>query len=396
MADDKILYHLLQWAKVNLGCSVPTTGVTPEVFRLSEVAGAVYTVKVQGSKREILSGWESRQCSTMVQNCDWLEIPGEPAAGDPGGNMPADQMELINTWAVTHTSRRGEERSGMGCFKGLMPGAKPRATSSPALGGREVKGGSPPDTREPKGDPDRLEPWTPEPPGFGEVRRSEFLPTEASPFRSSPSQRLVDVTKKTGGDERDWGPATSKIVGTPFALPEVLHALKKAEKSIWLKCYTIDHPEVLLELEKAIKRGVSLKLLVDRGTLHSGSPVNEIGFLEQIYKAAQTAQKGVEVREYVGPRRRSVTAEGFPARLHAKSGIVDGCMCWTGSLTLTENSATYLEQVALHYHPENVNQQMDIFHGWWLESERCDLAAARLTVQESKRRRSPSLQRRGK
>jgi phosphatidylserine/phosphatidylglycerophosphate/cardiolipin synthase-like enzyme len=137
--------------------------------------------------------------------------------------------------------------------------------------------------------------------------------------------------------------------------------------------YTVDHPQVLEELEKALVRGVQVSFLVDQGTCHSATPKNQGDFLSELQDACQTSGLG-EVRAYKDvARRRGVKSKGWPPALHTKAGMCDGSEAWVGSLNLTENSATYRETLVVLRCRQSVRELEEVFNRWWESSEVLDV-----------------------
>ena len=166
-------------------------------------------------------------------------------------------------------------------------------------------------------------------------------------------------------------PPPVKIVAAPNHMNEIIGVLRKAKRSIAIGAYSIDHTDVLTNLENALKRGVNIRLLIDQTYLFKSPSKNIFDFLETLL-ATYTRSKvtGVcgtlEIRAFKPQSRRlTCTREAYGAQLHAKFGIVDDAVGWLGSCNLTTNSASWFEIITIVADSSAVATMKEVFEDWW-------------------------------
>jgi len=162
-----------------------------------------------------------------------------------------------------------------------------------------------------------------------------------------------------------------KVVCAPNHMNEIICVLRKARRSIAIGAYSLDHTDILANLEHAVKRGVDIKLLIDQTYLFKSTCKNTYDFLETLLTTYQMAQKArvagtLEIRAFKPQSRRlTVTREGYGAQLHAKFGIVDDAIGWLGSCNLTTNSASWFEMISIIADPAAITAMREGFDEWW-------------------------------
>jgi phosphatidylserine/phosphatidylglycerophosphate/cardiolipin synthase-like enzyme len=60
-----------------------------------------------------------------------------------------------------------------------------------------------------------------------------------------------------------------------------------------------------------------------------------------------------------------MTANSWPASLHAKMGISDNLVGWVGSQNLTDNSKGYYEAITVVRYEPAIKKQLETFQSWW-------------------------------
>jgi len=121
----------------------------------------------------------------------------------------------------------------------------------------------------------------------------------------------------------DAGCRTRYLTGADI-LPSLKTDFERSELSIRGFQYQIDHKEACSALLKAIKRGVSCRIILDKKNFYCSSCVNQAERVEELWRA--------------GCQLRVVTPKGGNwASMHAKTWIIDGAIAYVGSSNLTQN-----------------------------------------------------------
>lgn len=178
------------------------------------------------------------------------------------------------------------------------------------------------------------------------------------------SARAMDHRGKAGDGQLDGGfgsplmpAAITLLPSSESALQSLLGLVASAKHRIDLMIYGWeDDPTgraVGDALEAAARRGVSIRLLVDRGgfLLHNPGAVANATFLDRLRTIP-----GIAVIEPENP---------FVRFDHRKLAVIDGAIAWTGGMILTEVARRDWENLAFLVEGQVVDQYAALFEERW-------------------------------
>jgi len=143
-------------------------------------------------------------------------------------------------------------------------------------------------------------------------------------------RELVRIGRIMTGRPLEPGNCVTPLHGGEQAYPDMLAAIGRAQRTIWLESYIFDHGDAAQAFARALgeahRRGVQVRVLLDGvGTLSWRG--RGIGLLRQ---------QGVPVAKFLPPRLWPPMLH-INLRNHHKLMTVDGQAAWTGGMNITDD-----------------------------------------------------------
>lgn len=171
------------------------------------------------------------------------------------------------------------------------------------------------------------------PPSVASVEAGLFcpLPTGLDPSMRESDCQLAQTLDRISRFQFTTGNSVRVLHNGDEALPTMIAAIESAKKSVTLASYIFEATgigaEFVVALERAVKRGVEVRVMVDdAGTRYGWPPVTR-----------ELRRLGVPVRRFMPNRfiKRLVTLN---LRNHRKVMVVDGLLGFTGGMNVREGN----------------------------------------------------------
>ena len=144
----------------------------------------------------------------------------------------------------------------------------------------------------------------------------------------------------------------------------IINAVKKAKTSIDIQVYMITMNDLIQELINAAKRGVKVRLILEKAPFNPanpGSPLTTNIDKVKIFEEAGVLDKGIWVKW---------SNKAFFTYTHQKSIIIDGTTGYVLSLNLSQSAVTSnREYMVADSTPATVNEMKKIFESDWVDKQ---------------------------